>query len=373
MTTPSFEQGPIRPPSEAASLLVRVVRNCSWNRCRFCPVYKGSRFSLRALDQVLADVDAMRAAADVLEAATALGPGSVPPEAFQVARFLRGGAGAAFLQDADPCAVTPDKLAAVIEHVRRAFPTVTKVTTYGRAATLARRRPAELALLAAAGLTRVHLGMESGSDEVLARVDKGCTAAQLVTAGRQVLEAGMELCFYVMPGLGGRELAAEHVRGTAAVLREVAAAAPTEHPLVVRLRTTAVVPGTPLADDEAAGHFALPDDVEVAAELHALLEQLDGVRLELRSDHALNLMSDLEGSLPDNRARCLAALDQFLALPPAEQAELALERRLGVFRQPGALLDAQGRLALQRRAAGADEAETAKKLEAAKRFRARFL
>ena len=375
MTTPSFEQGPIRPPSEASSLLVRVVRNCAWNRCRFCPVYKGCRFSVRALDQVLADVDAMRAAADALEAepTTALGPGSVPPEAFQVALFLRDGARAVFLQDADPCAVTPDKLAAVIEHVRRAFPTVTRVTTYGRAATLARRRPADLALLSAAGLTRVHLGMESGSDEVLARVDKGCTAAQLVTAGRQVLEAGMELCFYVMPGLGGRDLAAEHLHGTAAVLREVAAAATAERPLVVRLRTTAVVPGTPLADDEAAGRFTLPDDVEVAAELHALLEQLDGVRLELRSDHALNLMSELEGSLPDDRASCLAALDQLLALSPAEQAEFALERRIGVFRRPGDPFDEQGRPAPQHRAAGTDEAETVRKLEAAKRFRAQFL
>ncbi|MGD0996918.1 MAG: radical SAM protein, partial [Thermoleophilia bacterium] len=300
MTTPSFEQGPIRPPSEASSLLVRVVRNCGWNRCRFCPVYKGCRFSVRCLGDVLADVDAMRAAADVLadEPTTALRAGAAPPEAFQVALFARDGARSVFLQDADPCALAADRLAAVIEHVRGAFPTVTRVTTYGGAATLARRRPAELALLRAAGLTRVHLGMESGSDEVLARVEKGCTATELVTAGRQVLAGGMELCLYVMPGLGGRDLAGEHLRGTAAVLREVAAAATPARPLVVRLRTTAVVPGTPLADDEAAGRFALPDDVEVAAELRALLELLDGVRLELRSDHALNLMPGLGGSLP---------------------------------------------------------------------------
>ncbi len=184
------------------------------------------------------------------------------------------------------------------------------MTTYGRAATLSRRRPADLALLAAAGLTRVHIGMESGADSVLARVEKGCTAAQLVKAGRQVLEAGMELCFYVMPGLGGRDLAAAHVRGTADVLREVAAAAVPERPLVVRLRTTAVVPGTPLAADEAAGRFTLPDDVEVAAELRALLVRLDGVRLELRSDHALNLLPGLEGSLPADRELLIAMLDE---------------------------------------------------------------
>jgi hypothetical protein len=376
MTTPSFEQGPIRPPSEAASLLVRVVRNCGWNRCRFCPVYKGCRFSVRPLADVLADVEAMKAAADLLTAqpmSAVLHGGLVPPAAFQVALFLRDGGRAVFLQDADPCAVSPDKLATVIESVRRAFPTVTRVTTYGRAATLARRRPPALARLCAAGLTRVHLGMESGSDEVLARVDKGCTAAQLVTAGRRVLEAGLELCLYVMPGLGGRDLAGEHEHGTAAVLREVAAAAPPARPLVVRLRTTAVVPGTPLAADEAAGRFALPDDVEVAAELRSLLELLDGVRLELRSDHALNLMADLEGTLPADRERLIDLLDGVLALAPEEQAEFALGVRLGVYRTPRDLRDGRLRQALRECAPGAGEAAELGKLDAAKRLRSRFL
>ncbi len=351
------------------------MRNCGWNRCRFCPVYKGCRASARPVAEVLADVDAMRAAADLLggEPATALHSGTVPPEAFQVALFLGDGARAVFLQDADPCAVAPDKLAAVVEHVRRAFPTVTRVTTYGRAATLARRRPAQLALLFAAGLTRVHLGLESGSDYVLARVDKGCTADQLVTAGGRVLEAGMELCFYVMPGLGGRELAAEHVRGTAAMLREVAASAVPARPLVVRLRTTGGVPGTPLAADAAAARVSLPDDVEVAAELRALLEALDGVRLELRSDHALNLLPELDGSLPDGRDRLIALLDELLALPAADQAEFALGARVGVYRAPRDLRDERRREALRRRVAGADEAPGTEKLEAAKRIRSRFL
>jgi hypothetical protein len=375
VSTPPFEQGPIRPPSEAASLLVRVVRNCGWNRCRFCPVYKGSRFAVRALDEVLADVAAMRAAADVLagDPLAALRGGAVPAEAWQVALFLRAGARSVFLQDADPCAVKAANLVPVIEHVRAAFPSVDRVTTYGRAATLARRRPADLARLADAGLTRVHVGMESGADAVLARADKGCTAAQLVTAGRQVLAAGMELCFYVMPGLGGRDLAGEHVRGTADVLRAVAAAAPAGRALVVRLRTTAVVPGTPLARDEAEGRFALPDDVEVAAELRELLGLLDGVRLELRSDHALNLMAGLEGSLPADRARLLEMLDEFLALSPARQAEVALAARLGVVGRLRGLDDPEAAAALEGGRSPAGAAAAHERLEAAKRLRARFL
>ena len=260
----------------------------------------------------------------------------------------------------------------VPEHVRGLFAGATRVTTYGRAATLARRRPAELELLRAAGLTRVHVGMESGSDAVLARVEKGCTAAELVTAGRQVLEAGIELCYYVMPGLGGRDLAAEHVRGTAAVLREVAAAAAPADPLVVRLRTAAVVPGTPLADDEEAGRFVLPDDVEVAAELRELLGLLDGVPFELRSDHALNLMSNLEGSLPADRDRLLGLLDEFLALPAARQAELAWTARTGMSRRVGASRDLRG-APVTADDDGKRDAETDEMLETAKRLRARFL
>ncbi len=373
MTTPLFEQGPIRPPSEASSLLVRVVRNCGWNRCRFCPVYKDARPSVRAVDDVLADVAAMRAAADVLggDPLTALRSGAVPREAWQVALFLRAGARAVFLQDADPCAVKAESLATVIERVRAAFATVERVTTYGRAATLARRRPADLARLAAAGLSRVHVGMESGSDAVLARVDKGCSAEQLVTAGRQVLAAGMELCFYVMPGLGGRDLAAEHVRGTADVLRQVAAAAPAGRPLVVRLRTTAVVPGTPLACDEVEGRFALPDDVEVAAELRALLGTLDGVRLDLRSDHALNLMAGLEGSLPADREELIGLLDAFLALPAARQAEIAWSARRGVVGELRGSGDPSLTGAGDEPATSLDQ--VTERLAAAKRLRARFL
>ncbi len=375
---------------------MRVIRECTWNRCRFCPVYKGRRSSLRSLDEVLADVDAMKTAAAVLTAGghsgaagaaspagsqaptgaaveAAVRDGLVPPEAWQVALFLRDGARTAFLQDADPCAVAPATLVQVIERVRAAFPSVEHVTAYGRAATLARRRPPDLTRLRNAGLTRVHIGMESGADAVLARVDKGCTAAELVTAGRHVLEAGMELCFYVMPGLGGRGLAGEHVRGTAAVLREVAAAAPPERPLVVRLRTTAVVPGTPLAGDEAAGTFTLPDDVEVARELRDLFVALDGVHLELRSDHALNLLPDLEGSLPEAREELVEMLDELLALPPDEQAEFSLGARAGVYRRPADRLDPQRREALRRRVPGADGTDAPVILDVAKRLRSRFL
>src|SRR5512139_3207128 len=122
--TPHFEQGPIRPPSEAHSLLVRVTRNCGWNRCAFCPVYKGARFSLRTAEEIEADVDAMAEAARAMsEVGTmeAVHRGLVPQEAYQVALFQRAGGRTAFLQDADPMALKSEKLAEVIARVRERF------------------------------------------------------------------------------------------------------------------------------------------------------------------------------------------------------------------------------------------------------------
>ncbi len=375
LLTPPFEQGPIRPPSEAQSLLVRVIRSCTWNRCTFCPVYKGTKSSLRPVEDVLADVEAMAAAADVLrrEGLAPLRDERLPREAYQVALFVRAGERTVFLQDADPCAVKPDKLAAVIRRVKQRFPAVERVTTYGRAATLARRTPEQLALLVEAGLTRVHLGLESGADEVLMAVDKGCTSGDLVAAGENVVRAGLELCFYLMPGLGGRAAAAAHVAGSAGVISAVAAAAPAERPLVVRLRTAAVAPGTPLADREAAGEFVLPDDVEVAQELHDLLEQLGEVRVELRSDHVLNLMQGLEGSLPRDRERLLAMLDEYLSLPRDEQARFAIGVRLGLFRTLADLRDPGRSAALERQFDGYEQPSADELLEVAASLRSRHI
>jgi len=373
--TAGFEQGPIRPPSEAYSLLVRVIRNCTWNRCTFCPVYKGRESSLRPVEDVLADVEAMAAAAEVLQAEGigAVHDGSVPREAYQVALFLRDGARRVFLQDADPCAVVPEKLAMVIRRVRERFPTVTRVTTYARARTLARRAPEQVALLAEAGLSRVHIGLESGADLVLKEIDKGCSSGDLVAAGERALGAGLEICFYLMPGLGGRGAGAIHVAESARVLRTIAAAAPDERPLIVRLRTVAVVPGTPLAEREASGGFVLPDDVEVARELKDLLLALGEARLEIRSDHALNMLPSLEGSLPRDRDRLLGMLDDYLMLSRADQARYAVGARLGLYRMLDDLHDPKRRQALERQLSEYRGASPDELLRAAGALRARFL
>jgi hypothetical protein len=337
---PVFEQGPIRPPSEAYSLLVRVTRNCPWNQCAFCPVYKGQKFSRRSVAEVEADVKAMafwRQEADReswrLGFGGALDERTLPaiyqrhadnPYLRGILLWLAGGGQTAFLQDADNFILDPEDLATMLRTLRAAFPQLRRVTTYGRSRTLAKRTAAELAMLREAGLSRVHVGLESGSDAVLALARKGVTAEQHIAAGRAVLAAGMELSEYVMPGLGGRARSQEHAVETARVLNAI-------DPDFIRVRSLGLSERMPLWERVAAGELELIDDEEQVEELRVFIAALDGIHSRLVSDHVLNLLPELEGKLPEDRATMLAVIARFQALPEPERLAFVVGRRLGLL------------------------------------------
>jgi radical SAM superfamily enzyme YgiQ (UPF0313 family) len=292
-----YEQGPIRPPSEAHSLLVRVSRNCPWNRCAFCPVYKGADYSRRPVEEVLADLDAMRARHG---------------EAVQTV----------FLQDANALQAPVADLLRILAGLKERFPRIARVTSYARSATLARRSDEDLARLRGAGLTRLHVGLESGCDAVLTLIDKGANRARQIEAGQRAMRSGFELSLYVMPGLGGRALSDAHADDTASAVAAVA-------PHFVRLRSIAVIPGTPLQHLVDEGRFEPLSDLEMLAELRRLLAGLEGTTTRLESDHVLNLLPELRGDLPEDHARLLNLLEAALALPLERQRALVLFRCSG--------------------------------------------
>lgn len=336
--TIAFEQGPIRPPNEAASLLVRVTRNCPWNRCAFCPVYKGTRFSLRDPEEVKGDIRAMARLAVLIGALLEKSHGAVDAElrgllasdpsgcAVQVARFVLDGARTAFLQDANSLIMRADDLVGVLECLRDAFPSVERVTSYARSHTLRKRSVEELTRLREAGLDRIHIGLESGSDAVLELIDKGITGERHIEAGLRVKEAGMELSEYIMPGLGGVAHSEEHATETARVLRAI-------DPHFIRLRSLAISPRTPLAEMCERGEFEPLDDVGTARELRTLLAGFEGMTGTVRSDHILNLLEEIEGTLPEDLPAMRAAVDRFLALDEEERDTFIVGRRIGLFRR----------------------------------------
>ena len=337
----SFEQGPIRPPSEARSLLIRVTRNCSWNRCEFCPVYKGAPFSRRTVEEIKADIDTVKEMVDLLKRTSwqsgfggaidrrlveAVLKDESHSESFRsVALWLYYGGESAFLQDANSLVMKTPNLLEVVSYLKETFPELKRVTSYARSSTLARKPVEELRQLKAAGLNRIHVGLESGSDEVLAFVKKGVTAAQQIEGGQRVVAAGIELSEYVMPGLGGRRLSRENALETARVLNAV-------NPDFIRIRSLALPAGTGLREKWEQGEFERPSDEEMVHELRLFIENLDGIQSYVASDHILNLLEELEGRLPEDKPALLAVIDQFLALPADERLLFQLGRRLGLFR-----------------------------------------
>ena len=174
-----FEQGPIRPPSEARSLLIRVTRNCPWNKCTFCSVYKGEKFSLRPVDHIIRDIDSIHTAITRirarLEKYSELSGTKLNLEAellfgddrqvfYTALDWLVNGDGAVFLQDANSLIMKPDQLCTILQHLRDRFPWITRITSYARSHTINRLGTGALEQLAVAGLNRIHIGMESGSD-----------------------------------------------------------------------------------------------------------------------------------------------------------------------------------------------------------------
>ncbi len=213
-----FEQGPIRPPNEARSLLLRLTRNCPWNQCLFCPVYKTRKFSLRSVDEIKQDITAAKKIADDIKALSwKLGHSGAVNDAVVSALFNQPGTStnyesiaawlyyqtdACFLQDADNLIMKTKDLVEVLTFLKEQFPDVKRVTTYSRSRTVIRKSVEALKQIRTAGLDRVHIGLETGYDPLLKLMKKGVSGEQHIEAGRKLLQAGMEVSEYVMPGLG---------------------------------------------------------------------------------------------------------------------------------------------------------------------------
>ena len=334
-----FEQGPIRPPSEAYSLLIRVTRNCPWNRCTFCPVYKAAKFSLRPVDHVKRDIDAVHEQVEKLRRATDesgrvrhdevnqlaedVGPEEAPVFSAAVHWFFGGRLRSVFLQDANSLVMKPRDLIEILTHLRKRFPSVERITSYARSQTVAFRKEDDLRAIREAGLDRLHIGLESGCDEVLRRVKKGVTKQMHIEAGLKAKAAGFEVSEYYMPGLGGQELSELHALESADALNRI-------DPHFIRLRTLAIPESAPLFEALRTGEFRRCTDVMVARELLTFLDNLRGITSIVKSDHLLNLFQDLEGRLPQDKAAMLATLRAFLELDPERRRRFQVGKRLGI-------------------------------------------
>jgi radical SAM superfamily enzyme YgiQ (UPF0313 family) len=276
-----YEGMVIRPPSEANSYILQVTYGCSHNRCTFCGTYMDKPFRVRPMDEVLEDL---------ASAQTEI------PEPRCV-----------FLADGNALVLDSKSLGGILGALASAFPRLRRVGIYANARDVLRKTDAELAALRQQKLTVVYLGLESGSDEVLRRVRKGITAAEMVEAVQKLKQAGMRASVIGLLGLGGKELSAEHTEQTGRVVSAM-------DPEYFSMLTVMLVPGTELHRQWRQGTFELPQPEDLLHELRQVIAHCDGLtRCVFRTNHASNYLP-LAGTLSRDKVELLAAIDEALAL-----------------------------------------------------------
>lgn len=274
----SYDFPPFRPPSEASSLLLRVTRGCPWNRCAFCSMYKTMKFEIRDLEEIQTDIE--------------------------LAKDLYGDRiRTVFIGDSNSLVVKTEMLIQVLNFLLSSFPHVERVTSYARAKTLAKKSIEDLEKIYQAGLTRLHVGLETGERDLLKEIEKGATPEDMIEAGRKAKRAGFEYSLYVLLGIGGEEKWERHAKGTAEVLNQI-------DPDFIRVRTFIPQPGSPLYDAMAEGRFQLASPETILKETKLLLQKLQ-VTSQFLSDHVSNLLS-LHGKLPGEKERMIQMIDETL-------------------------------------------------------------
>lgn len=277
-----------RPPGEWKSYLLQVTVGCSHNACTFCGMYKDKRYRVRPLEEIYEDI--------------------------ALARAAYGDVNRVFLCDGDAAAMDTGELLAVLERLYETFPTLERVNAYAGPVSALAKSHEELRALREAGLVRLYLGVESGSDGVLRAVHKGVDAAGMLEAGRRLVSAGFDLWTMVLIGLAGPgEASRAHALDTAAMVNAMG-------PRHLSALTYIPERGTVLGRAVERGEFQLLTAREALEETRLLLERLEVDPLHFTSDHASNYLP-LKGGLPGDRARLLSLLDQALAGARGVRAE----------------------------------------------------
>ena len=290
----TYDCPPYRPPSEAGSLLLRGTRGCPWNQCTFCSMYKQMPFERRSPEEIFRDIDTLRAC-----------------YSFDTPTF--------FLGDSNSLVLETKKLVEVLDYLYKVFPSVSRVTSYARARTVGKKSLEDLRLIRQAGLTRLHIGLETGDPELLKEIRKGATPEQMVQGATRAKEAGFEVSLYVLAGIGGEERWEQHAEGTASVLNQV-------DPHFIRIRTFVPTPGSPLWDRVREGSFVPASPETILREQERLVQRLD-VSSEYLSDHISNYVP-VYGRLPQEKASMLETIEQALkAVQRDENYRRSLEKR----------------------------------------------
>lgn len=276
----------IRPPSEAFSILLQVTVGCSHNKCSFCGTYKDKRFRIKEDRIILSDI-------------------------LFASKYMKQ-QDRVFLMDGDALIIPQKRLMWILERIHEHLPWVKRVGAYANAKSIKMKSLEELIELRENGLGILYLGVETGDEELLKKINKGTSAQNLINMGRKAKEAGFKLSVTVLLGIAGREKSLQHARATGELLSAM-------DPNYVGALTVMLIPGTPLYEDFSNGTFELPTEREMLVELREMIAHTNLSRGLFFSNHASNYLP-VKARLPKGKQQALnlidAALDGQIGLRP---------------------------------------------------------
>ncbi len=274
----------IRPSIEAYSVLIPITGGCSWNRCRFCGVYKNLQdYEIRKLDDVLKDIKIS---------------GKNNPNNPYI--FLAGG---------NAFSVPTDYLLQVLHEIKQRFPLVKRISSYAKVLDIINKSDEDLKQLAQEGLTICYIGMESGSDTILKHMKKGQTSQMLIKEIPRLMRAGIQASLYIILGLGGKKWTLTHASETARVLNAV-------NPNFFRFRTLNIMTNAPLKDDIDSKTFEILSPLEILKEEHSIIAQLSSkLTSALRNDHVSNYTYIQSDNIGLEKKKILEILNDLIANP----------------------------------------------------------
>lgn len=258
-----YEGTVYRPPSEARSWILQATIGCSHNKCSFCSMYKDKTFRIRDMEEIIEEIKSVA---------------RTYPDIDRI-----------FIADGDALIIKTSHLIRIIEEIKNSFKKCERIGIYASPKSVHLKSIEELTTLRENGLDIAYLGLESGSDKVLDKVNKGDTREGIIKAGRKLKEAGIKVSLTVISGLGGADLYREHAIETAKAVNEI-------NPEFLGLLTLIIEPGTRLYDEVRNGSFKLLSPNEIAVETLMILENLDSPGTVFRSNHASNYIP-LKGTL----------------------------------------------------------------------------
>lgn len=267
-----------RPPSEARSLIIQVTIGCAHNTCTFCNMYKAKKFRVRNMLEILSDLE---------EASRSRYAGYIEK---------------VFLADGDALVMKTEDLLTILSAVRRLFPQVTRVASYGTAQDILRKTEEELKQLKEAGLGIVYMGAETGDNEILKYINKGVTAEEVIAAGQKLKRCGIQTSVTLISGLGGRGKVKEHALSCAKLITEM-------NPEYASFLTLRLYEGTPMYDDVVEGRFERITPDEIVDEMEIFLTHVDSPGTVFRTNHASNYVV-LAGDLNEDIPAMLKMLDE---------------------------------------------------------------